>query len=120
VEAISALATGREPWGLPVFVMGEFLRVLTHPGILRPPSKPARVIQALESIMASPTVHVLLPGDRFWTLLRDTVTTGAAHGNQVQDAEIVAVCREHGVDTILTEDRDLLRFPSIRVRTLTG
>jgi len=26
------------------------------------------------------------------------------------DAQLVAVCREHGVSTILTEDRDFSRF----------
>ena len=37
----------------------------------------------------------------------------------VFDAQIVAVCREHGVDTILTQDRDFRRFPGINVQRLS-
>jgi predicted nucleic acid-binding protein len=39
-------------------------------------------------------------------------------GNRIFDAQLVAVCREHGIDTILSEDRDFRRFPSIKLHTL--
>lgn len=29
------------------------------------------------------------------------------------DAVIVALCREHGVDTVVSNDRDFRRFPTI-------
>ena len=32
------LAEGFEPWALPVFCLGEFLRVVTHPKVFDPPS----------------------------------------------------------------------------------
>ncbi|MCI0340797.1 MAG: hypothetical protein L0216_06540 [Planctomycetales bacterium] len=38
----------------------------------------------------------------------------------VSDAAIVAVCAEAGVTEILTEDRDLSRFPSLKARRLTA
>ncbi len=31
------------------------------------------------------------------------------------DAHIAALCREHGVDSLLTEDRDFTRFPGFRL-----
>ena len=34
------------------------------------------------------------------------------------DAVIVALCREHGVDTILSNDRDFHHFSDIRVERL--
>ena len=34
------------------------------------------------------------------------------------DAQIAALCREHGIDTILTNDRDFGRFQPLRVRLL--
>ena len=34
------------------------------------------------------------------------------------DAQIVAVCREHGVDRLLTSDRDFARFKDISVELL--
>jgi predicted nucleic acid-binding protein len=35
-------------------------------------------------------------------------------GNLAFDAQLVAVCREHGVVEILTEDRDFARFGTPR------
>jgi hypothetical protein len=39
-----------------------------------------------------------------------------AKGNLVFDAQVAAVCLEHGATTILTQDRDYHRFPGITVR----
>jgi predicted nucleic acid-binding protein len=41
-----------------------------------------------------------------------------AAGNLVLDAQIAAVCLEHGASAIPTEDRDFNRFPGLVVRTL--
>ena len=34
------------------------------------------------------------------------------------DAQIAALCRENGIDTILTNDRDFERFEALQVRYL--
>jgi predicted nucleic acid-binding protein len=39
-------------------------------------------------------------------------------GNLVFDAQIAAVCLEHGATTLLTEDRDFSRFSGITVLPL--
>jgi predicted nucleic acid-binding protein len=52
-------------------------------------------------------------------LFADACREAAALGNLAFDAQLVAVCREHGVTELLTEDRDFSRFPgfvSIRLR----
>jgi predicted nucleic acid-binding protein len=41
-------------------------------------------------------------------------------GNLIFDAQIAAVCLEHGAPTILTEDRDFSRFASISVLMLAA
>ena len=38
--------------------------------------------------------------------------------NLMFDAQIAALCREHGIDTILTNDRDFERFEPLQVRRL--
>jgi toxin-antitoxin system PIN domain toxin len=118
LRALRDLAEGADTWALPVFVLGEFLRVVTHHRIFAPPSSRDRALQALDALIASPTVRVLHPGERFWSLLRAALDEASGTGNLVLDAEIVAVCREHGVTTVLSEDRDFRRFPSVRLRTL--
>jgi uncharacterized protein len=112
------LAEGASPWGLPVFVVGEFLRVATHPRVFDPPSTLEEATAAVEALLASPSLRVLSPGARYWPILRETLLEAGSRGNLVFDAQIVAVCREHGAGTLLTEDRDFRRFSGIRVARL--
>ena len=116
--ALRSLAEGDEPWALPVFVLGEFLRVVTHPRIFATPSTRVQATAALTSLLAGPSVRVLSPSERFWPLLQSALEEGEATGNLVFDAQIVAVCREHGVSRLLTSDRDFRRFPSLTVELL--
>jgi toxin-antitoxin system PIN domain toxin len=119
LSTLGGLALGASLWGVPVFVIGEFLRVVTHPRAFQPPSTMSQAIDAVQHALASPTARILQPGPRYWELFQESLLEGGASGNLVFDAQIVAVCREHGVDTILTQDRDLRRFPSINVRRLS-
>jgi hypothetical protein len=113
------LAEGEAAWGLPVFVIGEFLRVVTHPhGPLRRPTGGKEAMRAIDDIASSPSARVLYPGRRFLPLLRGLVHDADVRGNLVFDAQVAAVCLEHGATTILTRDKDFHRFPGITVRGL--
>ncbi len=65
---------------------------------------------AMARILGSPSLSILSPGPGFPELLADAVRESDAVGNLVFDAQIVADCREHGVSSLLTEDRDFERF----------
>jgi uncharacterized protein len=112
------LAEGVDPWGLPVFCIGEFLRVVTHPRLFDPPSTLRQAAQAIENLLASPSVVLLNPAKNFWSILAQISKDADVKGNIVYDAQIVAVCREHGVREILSEDRDFARFKGITLHTL--
>lgn len=118
LDVLAALAEGPASWALPVFVLGEFLRVVTHHRMFAPPSTRATAVAAVDALLGSPSVVVLHPGARYWPLLRDALDDADARGNLVLDAEIVAVCREHGVREVLTQDRDFRRFSGLTVRPL--
>lgn len=113
--ALRALAGGAAPWAIPVFVIGEFLRVATHPRVYSPPSTAGQATAVVDALLESPSVRLLTPGERYWPIFRQVVTDADSRGNLVFEAQIVAACREHGVTSLLTEDRDFARFPSIRV-----
>jgi len=112
------LAEGREPWALPIFCVGEFLRVVTHPKLLDPPSTLEQATEALGNLLKSPSLVLLNPARNFWPILADVAKAANAKGNILYDAQIVAVCREHGVREILSEDRDFSRFKGITLHTL--
>ncbi len=113
-----AMAEGRARWALPVFCLGEFLRVVTHPRLFTPPFTPVEACNALGRILGSPSLAVISPGPMFPDLLADAVREANAVGNLVFDAQIVAVCREAGVGALLTEDRDFDRFRGFRTNRL--
>lgn len=108
------MAEGPARWAIPVFCVGEFLRVMTHPRLFDPPFTIEDACEALGRVLGSPSVVVLTPGEGFWPLLTKAVREARALGNLVFDAQIVALCREAGVSALLTEDRDFNRFPGFR------
>lgn len=110
LKALRLLAEGDEAWAIPVFCIGEFLRVVSHDRLFDPPTPVAQALDSLDSLLASPSVRLLTPGDHYLRLLRDLIDESGVRGNLVFDAQIAAVCLEHGATMLLTEDRDFARF----------
>jgi len=119
LRALSLLAEGNELWAIPAVCLSEFLRVTTHPAILKPPSTIDQASRSVEALLASPSLRLLMPGDRHAALLLQLVRDHQITGNLVFDAQIVALCLEHGVRELLTEDRDFDRFPQLAPRPLS-
>lgn len=115
---LTALAEGNAPWAIPVFCLGEFVRVVTHPRLFDPPHSMDEACAALERILESPSVRVLNPGESFWPMLAEALRAANATGNLAFDAQIAALCGESGVGELLTEDRDFDRFPGLRTTRL--
>jgi len=109
------LAEGVVPWGLPVFVLGEFVRVVTHPRVFPNPSSLEVAFAYLDAVLESPAARLLSPGPRFAGLFRDLAQRAGARANLAFDAQIAAVCVENGALRLLTADRDFLRFPDLEV-----
>lgn len=108
-EVLTSLAEGRAPWGLPVFVLAEFVRVVTHARVFTPPSTLEEAHAFLDALFESPGVRLLLPDDGFWSQYRTTSLAGRATGNLAFDAQIAAVCETTG-SVLVTADRDFSRF----------
>lgn len=113
-ERIRLLVEGNSLWGIPVFCLGEFVRVATHPRLFDRPLTLSQARDLIDELLRSPSLRLLLPGNDFYRLLFEAATEGNVSGNLVFDAQIVALCREHSVTTLITEDRDFTRF---RIRT---
>ncbi len=118
LRALRELAEGSDAWALPVFCIGEFVRVVTHPRLFDPPTPAPEAVAAVDNLLESPSVRLLSPGRRYWSIFADLVRDGEVYGNLVFDAQIAAVCLEHGARTLLTDDRDFGRFSRLSVRPL--
>lgn len=112
------LAESPARWAIPVFCLGEFIRVITHRKLFSPPHSAGEACEALARLLASPSVMVLFPGPGYPRLLAEAIREGNAVGNLVFDAQIAALCREHGVSRLLTQDRDFDRFRDLRTERL--
>lgn len=99
-------------------MLGEFLRIITHRKLFRPPYTPDEACKALSRILASPSLSVLHPGPAYAELLLEAIRETQASGNLIFDAQIVALCREAGARALLTEDRDFARFPGFVTEAL--
>ena len=114
-EVLADLAAG--PAALYLFwpVAMAFMRIATRQGLFPNPLSPASARSMLDELLRRE--HVLAPGedDLFWEAFQELAEEQPLRGDLVSDAHIVALMRRHGVRTIITHDRDFLRFEGIKV-----
>jgi uncharacterized protein len=112
---ILELAEGAAAWAIPWPCLHEFLSVATNPRIYRPPTSASGAVAQVDYWLESPTLTVFGEGPTHWPALKSTVLSGHIAGPRVHDARIVALCREHGVSTLWSADRDFSRFRGLKV-----
>lgn len=111
-ELVESWRLQRGAWFLTWGVCYEFLRVITHPRVMRTPWTGSAALQFLDAIMASPGLALLVPGERHSAVLAEvTRDVPAIAGNLWHDTETAVLMREHGIRRICTRDTDFHRFP---------
>lgn len=119
LSRLKGIAEGNIPWAMPVFCLAEFVRVVTHPRVFSPPTPLEVALEFLDHLLSSPSARLLTPSAAFGERFAAACRGGGVRGNLAFDAQVVAVCEEHGVGQILTCDRDFSRFPGITPVALT-
>jgi hypothetical protein len=105
-----------EPWHATWPILYEFLRVVTHPKVLKPAWSIERALEFVDAVRAARSFSLLLPTERHDELLAGTVgEVRGLRGNIVHDLHTVVLMREHGVRRIVTRDTDFHRFPFVEV-----
>lgn len=115
VRCVGELAEGSAPWAIAWPCLHEFIAIVTHPRIYRPPTPLAAACDQVEAWIESPSLTLLVEAEGYWPRLRSIVMSGQAAGPRVHDARIVAICRQHAVSELWSADRDFGRFPDISV-----
>ena len=94
----------------------EFFSVVTNPKIWRhTASTPQQAWAQLEGWFGAPTLRLLGESQGFATVLSGFVRRPRVRGAVVHDARIAAICIAHGVETLLTRDRDFTLFPELDI-----
>ena len=113
---LTELAEGRALWAIPWPCIHEFLAIVTHPRIYKPPSPLSLALDQVEAWLESPSQILLTEPEGYWPALRKTVEASLLSGPQIHDARVAVLCQINGVRELWTADRDFNRFPGLMVR----
>jgi toxin-antitoxin system PIN domain toxin len=99
-------------WG----ILYEFLRVTTHPRVMRRPWTASAAWQFVAALLSSPGLGVLIPTSRHVEVAGDLILE-LPHlaGNLLHDAHTAILMREHGVRQICTRDTDFNQFTFLEI-----
>jgi len=105
-----------DAWYTTWAILYEFLRVTTHPRVMRRPWSLAVAWEFVTALLASPGLAVLVPTLRHADVAAELISE-MPHlaGNLLHDAHTAILMREHGVTRICTRDSDFHRFPFLEV-----
>ena len=112
---LEACVGSEAAFGVSDRVLGEFLRVVTHPRIFKVPTPLAEAIHVVAELRAQPNCVLLTPGPRHWEIFLRLCHSVEARGSLVADAYLAALAIETGSEWITT-DRGYSRFPGLRWR----
>lgn len=115
VDLVRRLAEGPELVYLFWPTIMGYLRIVTHASILPRPLAPGEAMRNVEALFDRPNIRVAGEGEAFWPAFR-RAAGDHARGNDVPDAHLVALMRQHGVRLIYTRDRGFRRFDGIEAR----
>jgi len=105
----------REPVGLSWVAVGGFLRIMTHPRVLRDPMPVERATAHVRLWLEQSPVVALAPGRRFPEIFLGYLDALGSGGNLTTDAQLAALAVEHQAE-IHSCDTDFSRFPGLRWR----
>ena len=73
----------------------EFLAIVTHPRIFRPPTSVEAAVQQVDYWLESPSLVLAGESDGHWNTVRTAVLESKIVGPMVHDARVVAICLDH-------------------------
>ncbi|CAN5557324.1 type II toxin-antitoxin system VapC family toxin [soil metagenome] len=101
--------------GLAWVVVLGFIRVTTHPSILRKPLTVLETVERISGWLSCANVEMLDPGREHWDNLRGSMLEIGVGGNLTTDAHLAVLAREHGAE-LHSSDSDFSRFVGLRWR----
>jgi uncharacterized protein len=97
-------------------ILYEFLRVTTHPRVMRRPWSASAAWEFVTALLPSPALSVLAATQRHAAVAAEVVRE-LPHlaGNLLHDAHTAILMHEHGIGRICTRDTDFTQFPFLEV-----
>lgn len=115
-DLVRELAEGKEPWAIPWPCVFEFFSVVTNVRIWKDAaSTPQQAWAQLAAWINAPSVRMLAETDELPGILAELVQRPRVRGPIIHDARVAALCLAHGVEKLISRDRDFSLFPDLRV-----
>jgi toxin-antitoxin system PIN domain toxin len=103
-------------WYVTWSILYEFLRVTTHPRVMRHPWTAPAAWEFVTALLAAPGLGVLVPTLRHADVATEVIAElPDIAGNFLHDTHTAVLMREHGIRQICTRDADFHRFPFLEV-----
>lgn len=116
-QLLKTLAEGSQPWAIPWPCCYEFLSVVTNRQIWKGgATTPQQAWQQMVAWTNSPSNRMIGETASFPEILQAFVNHPRIMGGIVHDARIAAICVAHGVEKLLTRDRDFSVFSQLRTQ----
>ncbi len=113
-STLARLAAGPSRWAIPWPCVYEFFSVVTNRRIWKDSASSAhQAWSQVEAWLGSPSLVMLSETSDFAQALSELLVRPRVAGPVVHDARIVALCLAHGVEALLTRDRDFSLFPEL-------
>ena len=112
VALLQRLREDPSAWYLTWNIVYEFVRVVTHPKVMRQPWSVERAWTFIDALLAAPSLGMLIHTERH-SAVASSIWKDLPHlsGNLVHDAHTAVLMKEHGIRRIYTRDTDFHRFP---------
>jgi hypothetical protein len=97
-------------------ILHEFMRVTTHPRVMRQPWTATEAWTFVAGLLSAPGLGVLVPTQRHTDVAAQIIAEYPfLAGNLFQDAHTATLMREHGIRRICSRDTDFHRFAFLEV-----
>jgi toxin-antitoxin system PIN domain toxin len=105
-----------DAWYTTWSILYEFLRVTTHPRVMRRPWDATQAWGFVSVLINSPGLEILVATTRHADVAKQVFEElPFLAGNLLHDAHTAVLMREHGVREVCTHDTDFHRFPFLEV-----
>jgi uncharacterized protein len=98
---------------LPWQTLGAFVRIATHPRVMKNPLSAMEAARYIDAWLACSVVWVPPTSTTTARLFSRLIADLGVTGNLVTDAQLAAIALEHGL-VVVSADSDFARFPMIR------
>ena len=113
---LTECAAGSELCYLAWSTLMSYLRMTTHPRIFTQPLSPLEALKNIRGLLSLPHVRTISEGEGFLEVYQDVTGTIPVRGNLVPDAHLVALLRQHDIQTLYSTDTDFRKFAWLTVK----